>query len=233
MMEVFEEDVRKFQCDICYKTFRRRDGLKKHKKIHTGERNFKCDICGKAFIEKGKLSIHQNVHNNVKNFSCDFCEKSFNQKHYLNVHLRIHTGEKPYKCTMCEKAFARKDHLNKHINAHTGLKPYSCDKCGKSFGGYANCYRHKKNCKANGNAQAKEVPEKTVIESQDEENVDGIKDYFDGSEDLDEDSNYELNGQEETIVEDVETEENSVYDSDYVVISQNDINKYCLVANFI
>ena len=37
--------VRAFQCDLCQKSFARRDKLKTHVKYHNQERDFKCPLC--------------------------------------------------------------------------------------------------------------------------------------------------------------------------------------------
>ncbi|KFM71028.1 Zinc finger protein 16, partial [Stegodyphus mimosarum] len=36
-------------CDICGKSFRYKEYLKKHIFTHTGEKPYKCNLCSKAF----------------------------------------------------------------------------------------------------------------------------------------------------------------------------------------
>ncbi|XP_075723481.1 uncharacterized protein LOC142765761 isoform X2 [Rhipicephalus microplus] len=83
---------RRHSCNVCdYKTARS-SNLKRHCRVHTGERSFKCHLCPQGFS-----------HNST-----------------LKKHLRTHTGERPYKCHLCPEAFSRKSTLNKHLLTHTG-----------------------------------------------------------------------------------------------------------------
>ena len=57
---------RSFVCDTCHKGFTQKYNLKKHQRIHTGEKAFKCETCSKSFTQKGQLKSHQIVHTGAK-----------------------------------------------------------------------------------------------------------------------------------------------------------------------
>ena len=54
-----------YPCEICGKTFNRKESMKRHTAIHLNERQHQCAICDKAFNTSSQLGMHRNrVHKN-------------------------------------------------------------------------------------------------------------------------------------------------------------------------
>ena len=57
----------KFICVTCKKSFKYNSDLKRHERVHTGEKPFKCDMCSKSYQQKEGFS-------NMFYFSPFYCE---------------------------------------------------------------------------------------------------------------------------------------------------------------
>ena len=69
--------TKSFACDACKNSFKTKQSLNIHKRIHSGENPYKCDICDKRFTQKCHLKQHMLVHSGNKKVQCHFCGKIF------------------------------------------------------------------------------------------------------------------------------------------------------------
>ena len=144
---------RPFNCEICEATFKRKDGLKKHKEsIHAKEESsFPCNECNSSFKRMDHLENHVNrMHLNIKplhKVSCTFleCDKTFECQSHLNRHVNsIHLDKaESYTCSSCTKTFSSQGQLNRHVRTvHLKFKTYVCKICDSTFYQKSNLDRH-------------------------------------------------------------------------------------------
>ncbi|XP_055842587.1 zinc finger protein 91-like [Episyrphus balteatus] len=135
---------RRFQCEICEKSFKRNSHLKQHLLCHTKVKPYECTICHKKFGRTDNLRVHMSSHGK-KQFECDSCERSFGQAYLLKRHKeQTHSEEKPYLCSECGQRFVRNGDLAVHMRRHTGEKPYKCQYCNKGFTRSTEVYVHER-----------------------------------------------------------------------------------------
>ena len=115
---------KKFQCNICNKSFKINANLRKHKTIvHEKDKPYECDTCGLQVAQKGHLKHHdKTVHKKIKDYLCEICDKRFTQSLHLKRHNFIMhcSTEDSLKCEFCENTLGDKTALTNHQrNIHT------------------------------------------------------------------------------------------------------------------
>jgi uncharacterized Zn-finger protein len=123
---------RRYLCNLCPNTYKKKSHLDRHIKSHTGERPFECTLCQKRFAVRSVLKQHMRTHTGEKPYACSVCGLTFKQTSGLMTHMMLHTG-KPYKCDLCEKSYVSNHKLVQHSRTHAGTKAYTCNTCKASF----------------------------------------------------------------------------------------------------
>ncbi|KAJ2489588.1 hypothetical protein IWW37_003868 [Coemansia sp. RSA 2050] len=98
---------------------RRTSGAPTHKRDQ--QRRFDCDICNRSFARQYNLKTHRMTHfpevQASRPFKCPHCIKAFTRKHDLQRHAVLHERTDKYTCPRCHMGFQRKDAMKKHLES--------------------------------------------------------------------------------------------------------------------
>ncbi|XP_040828458.1 zinc finger X-chromosomal protein-like isoform X4 [Ochotona curzoniae] len=120
-----------YECQYCEYKSADSSNLKTHVKIkHSKEMPFKCDMCLLTFPNTKEVQQHAVTHQESKTHQCLHCDHKSSNSSDLKRHIiSVHTKDYPHKCDMCDKGFHRPSELKKHVAAHKGKKLHQCRHC--------------------------------------------------------------------------------------------------------
>lgn len=71
-----------------------------------------------SFVTNEKLKRHTRIHTGEKPYKCNYCKNAYCQSSELIKHLRSHLGENVYQCEMCPLRFKTVKILRIHFSTH-------------------------------------------------------------------------------------------------------------------
>ena len=141
-----EKDITQYNCSICNKTFKIKNQLNRHEKLHVlnETKQHECSRCRKCFASDETLNIHKDGCHSEKlsKISCPVCSKEI-LKSNMKAHLkhRHYDMTKDFKCE-CNKTFHTEQILRSHRKTHLGGPSFRCSQCDKSYRGSSGLARH-------------------------------------------------------------------------------------------
>ena len=130
-------------CDICRKSYNRKDRLKNHFCTTSADKLLSCKVCLFSGSDYVALINHQRTQTDSKHkpYKCDICKKAYNRKNRLKVHvcrkasnIKKIKSVKTYKCSSCDRICIHKRILKDHTRKyHHSEQPVPCKKCDLIF----------------------------------------------------------------------------------------------------
>ncbi|CAL4060373.1 unnamed protein product [Meganyctiphanes norvegica] len=135
------ENVIRYQCNLCEKSFVEKHRYEDHLITHSTEKAFTCHICDKQFKRQRPLNDHLARAHSEQSKICSYCHKHFNSSQELEAHKQVH--KRDYPCNACGHVYTSKAALLNHLVVHhTEASPHSCHLCGQTFVKQANLKSH-------------------------------------------------------------------------------------------
>lgn len=124
-------------CDVDGKSFRLKNDLREHMKIHVHldtRPRFYCKTCHNPFLSMSALKNHENYFHSeyIQEHPCEQCYKIFSSRMKLQQHTKNCHLNASFVCPQCNNIYATPASLKKHIKKkHESKQP--CTVCEKLF----------------------------------------------------------------------------------------------------
>ncbi|XP_033231782.1 GDNF-inducible zinc finger protein 1-like [Belonocnema kinseyi] len=168
LSELELELEKKYKCENCARTYKTKEGLRRHKCTKLEEDvipQFPCEFCGRRFKQKKYVTYHiDRVHQKDKSkasqikYSCNTCARNYSSSDSLKRHKRLeHEAAIPkFICDICGHKTSLKTDLKRHISSrhegrtrqrpksHYSILKHYCDKCPRSYRWLGSLTHHKR-----------------------------------------------------------------------------------------
>lgn len=109
------QNLKKFPCTECNKSFNKKISFDRHRVTHQTYKNL-CIRCEQTFEDRTSLIKHiLSAHENLKKYYCKNCNKIFASLDSLNAHMETHELTPKFSCPICKSNFVRLRRLEEHI----------------------------------------------------------------------------------------------------------------------
>ncbi|KAL4714836.1 hypothetical protein ACJJTC_002695 [Scirpophaga incertulas] len=120
-MKCHSGEERVHKCSYCLELCDNEAELRQHEASHAGPKPFLCTRCGKTYKKRESMVYHRKLHELDKQYTCNVCPKSFNAAFKLQRHLASHRANQfvlRYECPVCAHMFHTKYHVQMHLATH-------------------------------------------------------------------------------------------------------------------